>query len=893
MSCWIRLGIEPTKDQALIRDAYRARLPQHHPESDPEGFQALREAYESANRFARQEEEDVEEEDAGVPEMPQTIVDFYALLEDPTRRFNPQAWQVFVKALDQLPLDALDDLSWGLFHPLANARPLSYRCANLLAQRLAWEQQLLDLEFDQAKEVEAFLQRIKGPDPFDTTLMGDWPEPAQLETLWYARSLDYIFQHRPLHEFADFASHHTCLPLPADDAFIQRLLVQFTQAGIGGPGLRQVCVEQQAQAPDDVDWLYLLACQNSLLGLEDQALPCWIRLWQEHRHPKAESRLLELCARRQPDFLALLIQAFDRLENFRDWSTDLADVSQTYGSPSQRPETLARWLGVGQLELQGLAAAFVDWRMTGDELPLLALLIGQPVDARLQQLYRHAWALHRGDVGLLQHILDEPQPVDALEGLVLSGFKYQAAQQLCWLNQASIPLALKAFLGSRSAEPQLAEELAKDEPHTICRLWLRRLRPYDQSALARIDRAFDLQDAQADVDLRGVSLLVQLEQRGVVLPAMAQGEAAWQWHAQTLFLLALLDQPERWLSLIDSSCLERLEVDPTHPLSRLQPLLRRLQREQGSCAGLLGWLQASDPVHGLLVQKLFNVQQALDSAALPGNAQLYTCIESDPDACGEDVLGLMLLWGVLYHDPTLNAEQHRALLQSIAAISCEDEWFEGFRNGLIKGEPVWPPEKVLADFGVEKLVVYSLLDTLKSLVRHGAAGVPRNKVLTILQYGKDNTENSVGLRLALTALLSWNERLLLASSDKRPVPAMAFWRLGSRLGRKAFIGQVLGCVLFTPYLALMSGTALSGIGVLLLGALLLLGAILRRLHDMGRGIPTLLIFGCLSPVLPFMPLLLFGFPGDKLPNRYGAPPDSGGEDTLSGGLQAALRRLNG
>jgi uncharacterized membrane protein YhaH (DUF805 family) len=190
-------------------------------------------------------------------------------------------------------------------------------------------------------------------------------------------------------------------------------------------------------------------------------------------------------------------------------------------------------------------------------------------------------------------------------------------------------------------------------------------------------------------------------------------------------------------------------------------------------------------------------------------------------------------------------------------------------------------------------VVYEILDTLKSLVRHGAAGVPRNKVLKVLQYGKDDAGNSIGLRLALTALLSWNERLLLANNDIRPVPATAFWRLGSRLGRKAFFWQVLGCVLITPYLALMSGTALSGIGVLLLGAALLMGAILRRLHDMGRGIPTMLIFGFLSPVLPFMPLLLFGFPGDKLPNRYGVPPDSGSEDTLSGGLQVALRRLNG
>lgn len=893
MSCWIRLGIEPTKDQALIRNAYRARLPEHHPESDPEGFQALREAYESATRFARHEEDEIEDEGAGAPEVPQTLVDFYALLEDPARRFNPEAWQTFVTALDQLPLDALDDLGWRLFHALANAGSLSYCCASLLAQRMGWEHQLLDLGFEQANKVEQFLQRIKAPDPFDTTLMSGWSEPAQMETLWYARSLDYLFEHRPLHEFEDFASHHTCLPLPADEVFIKRLLVRFTQAGIGGAGLLQLCVEQQSQAPDDVDWLYLLACQNSLLGLEDQALPCWIRLWLEYRHPKAESCLLELCAKRQPDFLALLIQAFDRLENFRDWSHDLDDVTQEYGSPSQRPETLARWLGVGQLNLQGLASAFVDWRMTGDELPLLALLLGEHADSRLQRLYRHAWALHRGDVWLLQQILDEPHPFDALEGLVLSGFKYQAEQQLCWLNQAPIPLAMKAFLNSRSVEPQLAEELTKGEPHKICRLWLRRLRAYDQSALVRIDQAFDLLDAEADANLRSLSLLVQLGQRGAVLPDIAQGEAAWQWHAQTVFLLALLEQPERWLTLIDTQCLERLEVNPAHPLSRLQPLLRRLQREQGNCTGLLGWLQGTDPVHGLLVQQLFNVQQALDSAALPGNAQLYTCIESDPDACGEDLLGLMLLWGVLYHDPSLDAEQHRALLQSIAAISCEDDWFEAFRDGLLKGDPVWPPRKVLTDFDVDKLLVYEVLDTLRSLIRYGAAGVPKTKVLQQLQRGKDDAANSVGLRLALTALLSWSERLLLAKSDTRPVPSAAVWRLGTRLGRKAFIGQVLGCVVITPIVALLSGTAISGIVMLLLGIALLLSATLRRLHDIGRGIPTLLIIACLTLVLPFLPLVLFGFPGDRLPNRYGVPPDSAGEDTLPGGLQVTLRRLNG
>ena len=58
MSCWIRLGIEPTTDETLIRNAYRTRLPEHHPETDPEGFQALRMAYEKALRLAREGDEE-------------------------------------------------------------------------------------------------------------------------------------------------------------------------------------------------------------------------------------------------------------------------------------------------------------------------------------------------------------------------------------------------------------------------------------------------------------------------------------------------------------------------------------------------------------------------------------------------------------------------------------------------------------------------------------------------------------------------------------------------------------------------------------------------------------------------------------------------------------------
>ncbi len=52
MSFWSVLGLEATRDVAVIKRAYAARLKDCHPEDDPAGFQKLRAAYESAMRYA-------------------------------------------------------------------------------------------------------------------------------------------------------------------------------------------------------------------------------------------------------------------------------------------------------------------------------------------------------------------------------------------------------------------------------------------------------------------------------------------------------------------------------------------------------------------------------------------------------------------------------------------------------------------------------------------------------------------------------------------------------------------------------------------------------------------------------------------------------------------------
>ncbi|STJ12629.1 DnaJ-class chaperone [Escherichia coli] len=51
-TCWQILDISQTTDVDIIRRAYLALLPSFHPETDPQGFKQLRQAYEDALRIA-------------------------------------------------------------------------------------------------------------------------------------------------------------------------------------------------------------------------------------------------------------------------------------------------------------------------------------------------------------------------------------------------------------------------------------------------------------------------------------------------------------------------------------------------------------------------------------------------------------------------------------------------------------------------------------------------------------------------------------------------------------------------------------------------------------------------------------------------------------------------
>ncbi|MFI7868683.1 molecular chaperone DnaJ, partial [Ectopseudomonas khazarica] len=323
MSCWEHLGIEPTDDQNAIRTAYRTRLPEVHPERDPEGFQALRGAYEDALRHARGETNEAGEAVALPSASEQAVQQFVELLQDAGRRFRPGAWQDYCRSLDQLPLDVLESIDGSLRHLLLSNGPLSHHCAQLLTERMAWANRLMQLPFEEAEPLDQLLQRIAEPDPFDLATLSDWPSVAQVENLWYVRTLEHLFQNRPLQEFRGWSSLHLCLPMPADPAYYPHLYRQCTLAGVALSGALEHYQARHAEQPDDLDILYLLALQKQ--HHDQDALDLWTRLWLEREMPEAAAWLLAWSAYHAPEHLPLLIMACDRSQQDVDRQYALDD----------------------------------------------------------------------------------------------------------------------------------------------------------------------------------------------------------------------------------------------------------------------------------------------------------------------------------------------------------------------------------------------------------------------------------------------------------------------------------------------------------------------------------------------------------------------------------------
>ncbi len=96
------LEIEVTKDEDAIKKAYREALRKHNPEDDPEGFKAVRAAFEKAIAYATATDDAMDDDETDVIKIfINKLVELYSCYRD---RIDPAKWE------ELLSMDVVDDI---------------------------------------------------------------------------------------------------------------------------------------------------------------------------------------------------------------------------------------------------------------------------------------------------------------------------------------------------------------------------------------------------------------------------------------------------------------------------------------------------------------------------------------------------------------------------------------------------------------------------------------------------------------------------------------------------------------------------------------------------------------------------------------------------------------
>lgn len=345
--CWEILGIEPTADLERIRQAYLALLPSFHPESDPQGFKRLRQAYEDAQQWVASPAEDVKVDE--VSDEHEMLVAFRELLVSDSDRFQPSAWQKFIQQLNQCPMDEIDKLRWPLcIAAMGTTRFISLSCLSLLAKRLDW-QPLQESDDIDVEHLEEFLEAIAHGDCFDFLSLGELPVIAQNQTTAYFFELERIWRLHPEY-FNDALQLHGTWIIPDDKQLHRKLLHWFSAEQWGMAELVDIARRWQAAEPDDEDAHYYLCKQRLLCGEGESLLADLCDFWQRYPSTQADDLLLGWCRQHRPDFFPLAVMAVE--------ARCMADAEYVPGKSARTRLLWADILHSGRLS--PLGRSFVD-----------------------------------------------------------------------------------------------------------------------------------------------------------------------------------------------------------------------------------------------------------------------------------------------------------------------------------------------------------------------------------------------------------------------------------------------------------------------------------------------------------------------------------------------------
>ena len=140
MDCWEILGIRKTEDQEEIRKAYYKQLPHFHPEENPEGFRALRQAMEEALEIAAETAGAQETAMMDSRELRDLVKEAGEVYRDFGRRICPDQWKTLASASVCQDLETQKEAGWALLGFLMNHFHIPHDCYQALDQIFGWQE---------------------------------------------------------------------------------------------------------------------------------------------------------------------------------------------------------------------------------------------------------------------------------------------------------------------------------------------------------------------------------------------------------------------------------------------------------------------------------------------------------------------------------------------------------------------------------------------------------------------------------------------------------------------------------------------------------------------------------------------------------------------------------
>lgn len=265
---WGVLGLTPTEDERVIRKAYLSLLPGVHPEEDPDGFRALREAYEFALESARQNDLlDGDDEPQATIEDPELIDaqrwmdQLISIANDPEQRFLEASYETVLQELTACSLQVRYLLAQPTFNWALDNGWLPNQVLARLRDFLDWRSLLLRYSSEQSAQLEGFLDGLDAADVFDLSTLAPFPTHAQSAALSYFSALVSAFGRGNLREIDRLLNEHGVTVIPACRELAILLLRCHVAIEKRVPDVWLSCAERilpalANQRPDDAAWLF-------------------------------------------------------------------------------------------------------------------------------------------------------------------------------------------------------------------------------------------------------------------------------------------------------------------------------------------------------------------------------------------------------------------------------------------------------------------------------------------------------------------------------------------------------------------------------------------------------------------------------------------------------------